>query len=319
MIPLLTSKAALHRLAALLCAAMLLLAIQVWRGQTTSPLALAATTPAQDPTTLTPMPFEQPGNSFPGSAYYYLSYADETPNPQWNSQALQPDTGPIARAITGLSAPQDRARALACLTAAIYYEAASEPDDGQRAVAQVVLNRLAHPAFPKTVCGVVFQGSERTTGCQFTFTCDGALARQPSRYFWDRAEKVARAALAGYVFPPAGLATHYHTFAVHPVWADSLNFINQIGAHRFYRLTGPAGDQATFRFTYSGGEPLPLPHPRSAIPRPDATSDPIAIEHAYATNLRPTSTSDATHRATPLPGTVRPEYQNSGRWISDPQ
>ena len=74
----------------------------------------------------------------------------------------------------------DRARALECLTAAIYYEAASESDDGQRAVAQVVLNRVRHPAFPGTVCGTVYQGSERA-GCQFSFACDGAMARAPSR------------------------------------------------------------------------------------------------------------------------------------------
>jgi spore germination cell wall hydrolase CwlJ-like protein len=95
------------------------------------------------------------------------------------------------RALTGLTASWIAPRA-DCLTAAIYYEAASEPDDGQRAVAQVVLNRVAHPAYPKTVCGVVYQGSERGTGCQFTFTCDGALARKPSRYFWDRAAWRAR-------------------------------------------------------------------------------------------------------------------------------
>ncbi|MGJ3626051.1 cell wall hydrolase [Sphingomonas sp. MMS24-JH45] len=85
---------------------------------------------------------------------------------------------------------------------------------------QVVLNRLRHPAFPKTVCGVVFQGAERSTGCQFTFTCDGALARQPSPLAWDRARKVAAAALAGAVYRPVGYATHYHTDWVVPYWSE---------------------------------------------------------------------------------------------------
>src|SRR3982750_5030053 len=113
-------------------------------------------------------------------------------------------------------------RSLQCLTEAIYYEARNQSDDGQRAVAQVVLNRVRHPAYPNTVCGVVYQGSERSTGCQFSFTCDGSLARVPNRLFWQRAENVARDALSGFVYAPVGLATHYHTIAVHPYWAPSL-------------------------------------------------------------------------------------------------
>ncbi|MFN5901342.1 MAG: cell wall hydrolase, partial [Novosphingobium sp.] len=85
--------------------------------------------------------------------------------------------GPIARAMRVDNSGVDRSRALQCLAAAVYYEARSESDVGQRAVAQVVLNRVAHPSYPNTVCGVVYQGSERTTGCQFSFTCDGSLAK----------------------------------------------------------------------------------------------------------------------------------------------
>jgi len=105
------------------------------------------------------------------------------PDAYWDDgrpgQALP--VGPAARALRAGGTALDQMRALTCLTQAVYYEAASEPDGGQRAVAQVVLNRVAHPAYPKTVCGVVYQGSERSTGCQFTFTCDGALARMPNR------------------------------------------------------------------------------------------------------------------------------------------
>ena len=212
------------------------------------------------PTTVAPMPFERPGDSFPGAAFYYLSndpaapplgqdiHSDAEPAP-----TLLDPVGPAARALRVDNSGVDRARALQCLTAAIYYEAASEPDAGQRAVAQVVLNRVAHPSYPKTVCGVVYQGSERSTGCQFSFTCDGSLARGPSRMFWLRAENVARAALSGYVHAPVGLATHYHTVAVHPYWAPTLTYLGTIGAHRFYRFGGAAGAPATFRFVYAGG------------------------------------------------------------------
>ncbi len=128
-----------------------------------------------------------------------------------------------------------RARALECLTSAIYYEAGNESADGQRAVAQVVLNRVRHPAFPASVCDVVYQGSTRETGCQFTFTCDGSLARRPSADSWARARKIAEAALAGAVFAPAGWATHYHANYVVPYWASSLAKNALIGAHIFYR------------------------------------------------------------------------------------
>ncbi len=148
----------------------------------------------------------------------------------------------------------DEARAVDCMTAAIYYEAAYESPDGQRAVAQVVLNRMRHPAFPKTVCGVVFQGSERTTGCQFTFTCDGALARTPSPDGWTRARKVAEAALNGYVMKQVGNATHYHADYVAPYRSPSLVKVGAIGAHIFYRWTGGWGLPPAFGGRYAGGE-----------------------------------------------------------------
>ena len=161
----------------------------------------------------------------------------------------------------------DRGRALECLTAAIYYEAASEPDDGQRAVAQVILNRARHPAFPSTVCGVVYQGSERRS-CQFSFACDGAMARVPSAAGWARAARVAAAALGGYVFAPVGLATHYHTYAVTPAWNRTLVMTDAIGAHFFHRWKGYWGTAAAFSQHYRGGEPVPGPHQRIIAPAP---------------------------------------------------
>lgn len=142
--------------------------------------------------------------------------------------------------------------AVDCLTAAIYYEAASETVTGQRSVAQVVLNRVRHPAYPKSVCGVVYEGSERRTGCQFSFTCDGSLARTPSRTGWDRAKGIALAALAGYVEPTVGTATHYHTQWVVPYWAWSLDKVVVVGAHIFYRWKGYWGRRSAFTGVYAG-------------------------------------------------------------------
>ena len=150
-----------------------------------------------------------------------------------------------------------RARALECLTSAIYYEAAQEPTDGQRAVAQVVLNRVRHPAFPNSVCGVVYEGSTRPTGCQFTFTCDGSMARAPMPDLWNRARKVAEEALNGAVYAPVGLATHYHANYVVPYWASSLVKTAVEGAHIFYRWAGGWGQPAAFNDRWSGTEGSP--------------------------------------------------------------
>jgi spore germination cell wall hydrolase CwlJ-like protein len=154
-----------------------------------------------------------------------------------------------------------RERALECLTQAIYYEAASEGLDGQRAVAQVVLNRMHHPGFPSTVCGVVYQGSELPTGCQFTFTCDGSLARTPLPTIWAQAKRVANEALNGRVDATIGHATHYHADYVVPYWADSLLKQVQIGHHIFYRLRGTLGSSAAFSQRYPGMEPNLPPAP----------------------------------------------------------
>lgn len=161
----------------------------------------------------------------------------------------------------------DRQRALTCLTQAIYYEAASEGNDGERAVAQVVINRMRHPGYPASICGVVYQGSDRPAGCQFTFTCDGSLLRPPVPALWIRARKVAEDALKGKVFAPIGHATHYHADYVLPYWADSLDKTVQIGRHIFYRLRGSLGERNSFLQRYAGTEP-PLPQPKPAVVLP---------------------------------------------------
>src|SRR5207248_4265473 len=147
-----------------------------------------------------------------------------------------------------------RKQALECLASAIYYEAGSQDDDGERAVAQVVLNRVRHPAFPASVCGVVYEGSTRPTGCQFTFTCDGSLNRQPDSAGWKRAYGIAQAALSGSVYAPVGYATHYHANYVVPYWASTLAKNAVVGAHIFYRWAGGWGQPAAFTEAYAGRE-----------------------------------------------------------------
>ena len=149
---------------------------------------------------------------------------------------------------------ETRAQAEQCLASAIYYEAGNQDSDGAKAVAQVVLNRVRHPAFPASVCGVVYQGSTRVTGCQFTFTCDGSLARRPDAAGWRRATALAAAALGGSVYAPVGWATHYHANYVVPVWAASLAKNAVVGPHLFSPWAGGWGRPRAFSQAYSGRE-----------------------------------------------------------------
>ena len=118
---------------------------------------------------------------------------------------------------------------------------------GQAAVAEVVLNRVRHRAYPDTVCDVVYQGSERTTGCQFTFTCDGSMMIAPYGRSWDRSQLVAEHALMGFAQPVTRRATHYHTTEVDPYWNDSLVRTRRIGTHIFYRFPNRSERQLLIR------------------------------------------------------------------------
>ena len=161
---------------------------------------------------------------------------------------------PAAQPFAFKGSADARKQALECLASAVYYEAGSQDDDGERAVAQVVLNRVRHPAFPASVCGVVYEGSTRPTGCQFTFTCDGSLYRQPESAGWKRAYGIAQAALSGSVYAPVGYATHYHANYVVPYWASTLAKNAVVGAHIFYRWAGGWGQPAAFTEAYAGRE-----------------------------------------------------------------
>jgi spore germination cell wall hydrolase CwlJ-like protein len=155
----------------------------------------------------------------------------------------------------------DSARDLECLTQAVYYEARGESAQGQAAVAQVVMNRVHHPAFPKTVCGVVFQGASAGHGCQFSFACDGSMGdrREPSA--WRRAETVASRALSGAVMAQVGRATHFHTTDVDAAWSQDMIRVAQVGMHVFYRFGHVS--QAVIQASADGGQTS-----ASAAPQP---------------------------------------------------
>lgn len=214
--------------------------------------SLAAQTTPEKPSAQSRGAFETerfvPSNIRPIAPGDAKSVNEQLPVASLDNPAASPFRGSYAAAM-------DRTQSLDCLATAIYYEAAVESDDGQRAVAQVVLNRVAHVAYPNSVCGVVYQGSQRSTGCQFSFTCDGSLARRPSTSGWARARRVAEAALAGSVFGPVGRSTHYHADYVVPYWSSSLLKTAVIGAHIFYRSPGAAGRASAFTERYAGIEP----------------------------------------------------------------
>lgn len=244
----------------------------------------------------------------------------------------------------------DSLRAAICLTTAIYYEAASESDDGQRAVAQVILNRVKHPAWPNTVCGVVYQGSDGPV-CQFSYACDGSMARTPTREGWSRASRIARAALSGYVHRAVGLSTFYHADYVNPLWNRRLIVANVTGRHIFYRMPGAVGGPQTFYAAYRGFEPVPAPKPRAYVPPAAAPYVPVPTPLAPTiaaskvpqpqypgalTGAAASPSPQVAAQAVPMParknrGTVReddryvsgslpesdvlPQYRNSGQWI----
>jgi hypothetical protein len=149
---------------------------------------------------------------------------------------------------------------LDCLTEAVYYEARGEGQAGEAAVAQVVLNRVRHPSFPNTICGVVFQG------CQFSFTCNGAMRGRRETAAWNEARRIAGRALAGAVVANIGNATHFHTVGVNPAWGPHLLRVAQVGYHVFYRIGGRNGRPGAFSA-----------QPEPSVDAPDATQ---AVENA---------------------------------------
>ena len=149
----------------------------------------------------------------------------------------------------GLGGGAERAKAEKCLANAVYFESRGEPVKGQIAVAQVVMNRVFSPFYPKTVCGVVYQNAHRHNSCQFTFACDGIpdIVTEPDA--WERAKRIARDTLDGKLWmPEVAKSTHYHAFWVHPSWVGEMKKLYALGVHKFYRPLnwGDGSDEPTW-------------------------------------------------------------------------
>lgn len=158
---------------------------------------------------------------------------------------------PFASRLTG----SDLDRAQVCLAVAALYEAGGDESD-QKAVMQVILNRVRHPAFPSSICAVVFQGADRLTGCQFSFTCDGSLRRwRPNPQAFARANDLAATMLRRGVDQRVGLSTHYHTDWVVPYWSSSLDKLAKIKTHIFFVWKGYWGQRRAFSGAPSAIEP----------------------------------------------------------------
>ena len=177
--------------------------------------------------------------------------ADEPTAPAMRANVLALAPGvvamaPIPDAVSVTTGPDGATRATAvdrpqgeknCLATAIYFEARGESTKGQKAVAEVVLTRARTPGRPKTICGVVYEGAGRATGCQFSFACDGVSDRVRDAAAWLHAERVATTVMRtrDRTNPVARGATYYHASYVTPSWATHMIKVAQIGSHIFYR------------------------------------------------------------------------------------
>jgi Cell Wall Hydrolase len=162
------------------------------------------------------------------------------PEPRTQDAALpgaQPPA-PIARPVppkSPLVGVVTSEKEMRCLAEAVYFEARSEPERGQAAVAQVVLNRVKSDAYPNTVCGVVYQNRHRHLACQFTFACEGKALRTDEAGPWSTAQRIARDVAEGRTYlPGVGNATHYHANYVRPWWARYMDRREKVGRHIFY-------------------------------------------------------------------------------------
>ena len=196
------------------------------------------------------------------------------------------------------SAVQQRASALDCMTDAVYYEARGENKRGQEAVAQVVMNRVRNPHFPKTVCGVVFQRAR--AGCQFSFACDGSMRHGRDMDAWEEARRVAARALSGFVLRDVGSATHYHTVDVSPDWGPNMLKVAQVGLHVFYRLSPHA------RVEDSPPEPVQQKAVFTSAPlQPGVAPTEIRLAAAIVQKAEPTQPVHATAAPAAAPAAVQ--------------
>lgn len=249
-------------------------------------LALAGTLPgpAASPPPISPVEAAEPMPDLPASPEDTVVFSELTAtdararNAAVEFAAIGPGT-PIPFRFDGGAA--DRLRARDCLALAGMAEAGGGDGD-QRAVMQVILNRVRHPAFARTVCGVVFEGAQRPTGCQFSFTCDGSLARRYSDAAWRAARDRAEQMLGGATHAPVGNATHFHADYVYPWWSDQLDKVAQVGPHIFFRWRGFWGSRSALSARYAGGEPDPLRLRETALVTAAANPLPGLLESGEA-------------------------------------
>ena len=189
---------------------------------------------------------------------------------------------------------------LECLTEAVYYEARGESARGQAAVAQVVMNRVKHPAFPKSVCAVVFQGAGRV--CQFSFACDGSTKGRRESLAWSRAREIAARAMSGALRAEIGSATHFHTTAVSPAWAPQMLRVANVGTHVFYRFS-------PYRLRNTAPAQPPVEHAvltaDAAGAPPELRLMPALVDKAVADSLEPVSAPAAAGSVT-APAAAKP-------------
>jgi spore germination cell wall hydrolase CwlJ-like protein len=150
-------------------------------------------------------------------------------------QAGRTEAPRLSSRYAGLMSPRTLAREARCLAEAVYFEARSEPESGQAAVAQVVLNRAQSGLYPDSICGVVYQNRHRYLACQFTFACEGKPLTVTEPGPWRVAQRIARDVLEGRIYSPkVGNATHYHANYVRPWWARKMEKRDKVGRHIFY-------------------------------------------------------------------------------------
>ncbi|MFN3513594.1 MAG: cell wall hydrolase [Phenylobacterium sp.] len=198
------------------------------------------------------------------------------PQPALRMATVSPE--PAAR--YRLGGALETSRELECMTQAVYYEARGEGPAGQAAVAQVVMNRVRHSAFPKTVCGVVYQGAGRGRGCQFSFACDGSMRARRETAAWERAERVALKALGGALNSAVGDATHFHATHVAPNWGPQMVRTAQVGLHVFYKF----GRKVASSQALAAVEPAPEmagPRPYLSLTSGPAPAGPVEVKPEF--------------------------------------
>lgn len=191
-------------------------------------VALSSVTPA--PADATPVEVAAASLALPG----FSPRRDRDPAPDLEQPS---NDAALNHRFAELINPESMDREQRCLAEAVYFEARSEPADGQAAVAQVVLNRVKSGLYPASVCGVVYQNRHRYMGCQFSFACEGKALRITDAAAWRSAATIASAVIEGKTYlSEVGEATHYHADYVKPGWSRRLTKTDSIGRHIFYRL-----------------------------------------------------------------------------------